>query len=176
MRIDDTPPQLNGAGYYHEVVAVNAVVQSDSQVCLPVYADLVQAVAGSTVCTALGDFLNGVTPDFVPALDALPTVTGAQLSVPWVRVSDGTLVSANLHIRLQGPVELLVDSTTSRDHTLTPVVEATFDAFGVLTIPNLIIGQSIYTVQAGLVPNSDPARFVSVTLIQTGTVPPPTGP
>jgi hypothetical protein len=53
IQIDATPPLIDSAAYYHEVVEVNGIVQLESLVCIPVFPNFVDANAGSSVCSAV---------------------------------------------------------------------------------------------------------------------------
>lgn len=170
IQIDNTPPQYGGNGYYHELVAVNGMTQPESAICLPVFANFILANIGSTVCASV---LAGVAPPPPLNLNALPSVTGSMLSLPFVRLFDGSLISAEIRITLNGPLAFEFVSITNLDSALTPVYEATYDLSGFLLINNLQVDSSLYSITANYVPDSNPIRFEN---IQATLIPPPPGP
>lgn len=169
IQIDATPPLLNTDAYYHEVVAVNTIPQPESLLCIPVFSTFVEAAAGSTVCDAVAslplDFLPGQTQ---AAIDELATVTGSMLSVPYIRLDDGGLISAEFKITNIGEVQFELLSYQVLDSSLAPLVEATFTDAGVLSLANLSVGAANYDVQATLVPDSNPLRLNSLNIVLLG--------
>lgn len=169
IQIDNTPPQLNGNGYYHELVTMNGMSQPESAVCLPVYANFILANAGSTVCNSV---LSGIMP--IPVdLNALASVTGSMLTLPFLRLWDGSLVSANIRITLNGPLTLEFVSYTDLDPALTPVYQANYDLAGVLLISNLQVGNALYDISATYVQDSSPVRFDNIQATLTSVLPGP---
>lgn len=158
IQIDNTPPVLNGSSYYHELVAINGIPQLESAMCLPVFANFVDANSGSTVCSNVQVLLPGVSGGQVD-LNALPTVTGSVLSVPFLRIFDGRLLSAEFRISLSGPVQFELVAFTELDSELTPAYEARFDLASVLYIDSLQVDAGLYDVRGSYVPGSDPVRF-----------------
>jgi len=157
--IDATPPILNGDAYYHEIVAVNGIAQPESEMCLPVYANFVLANIGSSVCSSVGGLGAGAPLD----LSALPSVTGDMLSLPFLRLWDGSLINAEFRITLKGPVELELVSYTELDATLLPTYEARFDLANILNIDNLQVDTAFYDIRATYVTDSNPVRFTGIT-------------
>ncbi|MFM1897715.1 MAG: hypothetical protein RLZZ385_2789 [Pseudomonadota bacterium] len=160
LQIDDSPPSIDGQNYYHEIVAVNGNLQAESAVCLPVFANLVLASQGSTVCQVVNDLLfsTALGSGFLD-LNALPTVTGNLLTIPFLRLFDGSLYSVDLRIINFGQLELEVQSVRALNSNLVPAMESTYDASDVLAIIGLDVGMTSYNLQAQLVPGSDPPRF-----------------
>lgn len=159
--VDNTPPTLAGDAYYHELVAINHVLQPESTACIPVFTNFILAsyTYSSSVCDAVQLLIPGVAPGVPLDLNALPTVTGSRLSLPFVRLYDGSLYRAELQVTLTGGVQLQLVSYTELDASLTPTVEATVDMAGVLNIASLSLNPGTYSVQATYVPDSDPVRF-----------------
>lgn len=162
IQIDNTPAVLNGDGYYHEIVAVNGSIQLESSLCLPVFANFVQANIGSNVCSNVQVQLPGVAPGVPLDLNAVPSVTGTMLSLPFLRLWDGSLISAELRITLQGPLTFEIVSYADLDSALTPLAEANYDLAGVLHINNLQVGAGFYDVTATYVQDSSPIRFAGI--------------
>ena len=171
IQIDTTPPVLGGESYYHEIVYINGIAQLESAMCLPVYANFVLANAGSNVCDSVQVLLPGVSPNVPLDLNALPSVTGSMLSLPFLRLYDGSLISAELRITLAGPVELEIVSYADLDPDLIPVYEAHYDLAGVLNIHSLAVDTAAYDIRATYVPDSNPIRFTN--LIATLLAPTP---
>ena len=165
--VDDTPPVLNGSNYYHQMAAVNGIVDYYSQGCVPVFANFVAAAAGSLVCDDVVDFL--VIPDTGEGADlaAVPTVTGSQISVPFIRIDDGSLISAEFTISNFSPLELRLDSYVTLDSSLAPTVEGTFDVEGQLILNELEVDTITYQVTASYVADSSPALFSDLVIVQT---------
>ena len=170
IQIDNTPPQLNGNGYYHEMVTVNGMPQPESAVCLPVFANFILANTGSTVCDSV---LAGVAPTPPVDLNALPSVTGSMLSLPFLRLWDGSLISAEIRITLNGPLAFEFVSYTDLDSGLTPVYEANYDLAGVLLINNLQVGRDLYDISGTYVTDSNPIRFENILATFISAVPGP---
>lgn len=173
IQIDNTPPVLNGDGYYHEIITVNGIAQLESSLCLPVFANFVQANIGSTVCDVVTVQVPGVAPSVPLDLNALPSVTGSMLSLPFLRLWDGSLVSAEMRIVLNGPLVFEIVSYANLDPALTPLYEAIYDVAELLHINNLQVGTSFYDVTATYVQGSSPIQFGA---IQAVLIPPVSGP
>ena len=168
IQIDTTPPILNGNSYYHEIVTVNNIPQLESTACIPVFSNFVEADTGSNVCSDVQALIPEAGQEDLADLDALPTVTGSMISLPFIRLFDGSLISAEFEVTFVGQSELQLLSYTELDSTLTPAFEATFDASGVLRISSLQVDTNFYDVQATYVPNSDPIRFSPLTIVLLG--------
>lgn len=137
IQIDNTPPNLNGAGYYHEMVTVNGMAQLESAMCLPVFANFILANIGSTVCDSVLGRVPGVAPTVPLDLNARPSITGTIIALPFLRLWDGGLISAELRITLNGPLALEIVSYADLDPALQPAFVADYDQTGVLRINNL---------------------------------------
>ena len=161
--IDATPPALNGDSYYHEIVAVNGIAQLESAMCLPVYANFVLANIGSSVCNNVQIQIPGLATGLPLDLNALPSVTGDMLALPFIRLWDGNLISAEFRITLKGPVELEMVSYAELDSALLPAYEANYDLANVLNIDNLQVDTAFYDIRATYVTDSNPVRFSGIT-------------
>ncbi len=170
IQIDNTPPRLNGNDYYHELVTVNGMPQAESAVCLPVFANFILANIGSTVCDSV---LAGVAPTPPVDLNALPSVTGSMLSLPFLRLWDGSLISAEIRITLNGPLTFEFVSYSELDPALTPVYTANYDLAGILLINNLQVGTDLYDISATYVTDSNPIRFANILTTFVSAVPGP---
>lgn len=159
IQIDATPPVLNTQTYYHEVVAVNGIPQFESLACIPVFLNFVDANAGSTVCSEVQALPLAFGPQGQAALDLEATVTGNRLSVPFIRLDDGSLIGAEFQITFFGEVRFELLNYQILDNTLVPVVEATLTDAGVLTLSSLLVDGIRYNIEATLEPDSDPAGF-----------------
>ncbi|MEX0963869.1 MAG: hypothetical protein WDZ52_07515 [Pseudohongiellaceae bacterium] len=171
VQIDSTPPLLNNEAYYHEVVEVNGAPQLESLVCIPVFPTFVEANAGSSVCNAVQGITLGFGPQSLANLDQVATVTGRQLSVPFIRLDDGSLVSAEFQITFFGEVRFELLSYQELDSSIVPVVEASLTSVGVLSLPNLLVGGINYDIEAALEPNSNPVRFGSLNIAALSSSP-----
>ena len=169
MQIDAVAPELDeGENYYHEIIAINSIPQDESRVCLPVYTDLLDATVGSTVCNIV-DQLQVATDTGTGFLDleALPTVDGNFLNVPFIRLNDNSLISAQFQIINFGQPELTLVDFQTIDADLTPATESRFDEFtGHLSIFALSLSEASYNVEVDLNPGSDPPRFENMLLIE----------
>lgn len=164
--IDATPPSLNGNSYYHELVSVNNVVQQESVSCIPVFASIVQALIPNTVCDeANAQYFGTAAP--VIDLNALPLVTGSRISVPFIRLFDGSLLAVELNVTSTGAVELQLASFAYLDSALLPAVESTYNDLGELLLRNLVIAAITYDVRASYVIDSNPITFTSMVITQT---------
>ena len=164
IQIDSTPPLIESAAYYHEVVEVNGVPQLESLVCIPVFANFVDAIAGSSVCSAVQNLPLTFGPQSLAGLDQVATVTGNQLSVPFIRLDDGSLISAEFRITFFGEVRFELLSYQVLDSSIVPVVEARFTDAGVLSLPSLLVGGLNYNIDATLEPGSDPVKLGSLNI------------
>ena len=50
IQIDDSPPMLDTESYYHQLISVNNIFKAESETCIPIFTDIVDAQAGSVVC------------------------------------------------------------------------------------------------------------------------------
>jgi len=164
IQIDSTPPLINSVGYYHEVVEVNGIPQLESLVCIPVFVNFVDANGGNSACGAVGNLPLTFGPQSLAALDQVATVTGRRLSVPYIRLDDGSLISAEFEITFFGQVRFELLSYKILDSSLTPVVEARFTDAGVLSLLNLLVGALSYDIEATLEPGSDPVKLGSLNI------------
>jgi len=164
--IDATPPILNTQAYYHEIVEVNRIPQLESLVCIPVFSTFVAAGAGSSVCDAVQasplDF--GPQATAIASLDDVATVTGNRLSVPFIRLEDGGLISAEFQITFFGEVRFELLSHQVLDGSLSPVAEASFTAAGILSLSNLLVGGLRYDISATLEPDTDPVKLGALSI------------
>lgn len=161
-----SPLALNGASYTHQIASVNGRLESEGAVCIPVFNDFVSANAGSTVCdTIIPPVESGGDTEIDTA--ATPTVVGSVFSVPFIRLFDGRLISASFSISNFGQFELRLDSFAELDAQIQPTIEGFYGESGFLLIRGLVFGGSTYTVEARLVPDSNPFTFTNVTIIQT---------
>ncbi|PCI80590.1 MAG: hypothetical protein COB20_02870 [SAR86 cluster bacterium] len=159
IQIDSTPPLIDSAGYYHEVVEVNGNPQLESLVCIPVFPNFVNANAGSSVCGAVQNLPLTFGPQSLAGLEQVATVTGNRLSVPFIRLDDGSLISAEFQITFFGEVRFELLSYQTLDSSIAPFVEARFTDAGVLSLPNLLVGGLNYDIDATLEPGSDPVKL-----------------
>lgn len=164
IQIDATPPTLNTETYYHEIVEVNGIPQLESFACIPVFPSFVAANVGSSVCSAVEDLPLTFGPQSLAGLDQVATVTGNRLSVPFIRLDNGGLISAEFQITFFGQVRFELLSYTTLDSSLAPVVEARFTDAGVLSLPNLLVGGLNYDIDATLEPGSDPVKLGSLNI------------
>ncbi len=172
IQIDSTPPLLDSAAYYHEVVQVNGVPQLESLACIPVFANFVDANAGSSVCSAVQNLPLTFGPQSSTELNRIATVTGNQLSVPFIRLDDGSLISAEFQITFFGQVRFELLSYQLLDSSLTPAAEARFTDAGVLSLRNLLVGAFLYDVDATLEPGSDPVKLGALNITVLSNDPP----
>ena len=169
LLIDDSPPVLNGDLYYHELVTVNSVPQLESAMCIPVFADLIDALGGNAACDAVQILIAGVETGLTIDLDEPPTITGSRLTLPFIRLSSGGLIRAEFMVVFNAEVELQMVSASALDPLLTPVLEASFDELsGLLFIGSLQVGANSYEVQTTYVVDSDPVRFSGLTALRLG--------
>lgn len=159
IQIDGSPPVFNTQTYYQEVVTVNGVPQVESLACLPVFLNFVDANVGSTVCSEVQNQPLSFGPQGQAALDQEATVTGNRLSVPFIRLDDGSLISAEFQITFFGEVRFELLNYQVLDSTLVPIAEATLTDAGVLTLSNLLVDGIRYIIEATLEPGSDPVRL-----------------
>ena len=167
--VDLTPPELDeGAHYYHEVIAINGNLQQESAACIPVYSDLLDASIGSNVCDVIDQLsiANEVGDGFLD-LEALPTITGNIVNVPFIRLNDSSLISAIFQVVNFGSPELELLSYQTIDGDLTPLTESRFDeSNGRLSILALGLEQATYNLELDVVQDSDPIRFNNLVLVE----------
>ncbi len=164
IQIDATPPVFNTDAYYHEVVTVNGSPQLESLLCIPVFPNFVEANEGSSVCGEVQNLPLSFGPQSMAGLDQVATVTGNRLSVPYIRLDDGSLLSAEFQITLFGSVRFELLSYQILDSSLTPAVEARFTDAGVLSLTNILVGGINYDIDATLEPGSDPVKLGSLSI------------
>lgn len=162
--IDSTPPLIDSAAYYHEVVEVNGNPQLESLICIPVFPNFVDANAGSSVCGAVQNLPLTFGPQSLASLNQVATVTGSQLSVPFIRLDDGRLISAEFRITFFGEVRFELLSYQVLDSSLAPLVEASFTDAGVLSLSGLLVGELSYDIDATLESGSDPVKLGSLNI------------
>ncbi|MCG8416162.1 MAG: hypothetical protein MI746_18240 [Pseudomonadales bacterium] len=171
IQIDETPPELDEEeNYYHEIIAVNSVLQMESADCIAVYTDLLDASIGSNVCTLVDELLlsTDVGTGFID-LEGLPTITGNLLTVPFIRLNDSTLVSAQFQVVNFdiGEPELVLLSYREINPNLIPVLQSSYnEATERLSIFGLELEEAVYDVFANLVVGSDPVTFEDVVLLE----------
>lgn len=171
IQIDATPPLLNNETYYHEVVTVNGTPQLESLMCLPVFLTFVDANAGSSVCDEVQNLALSFGPLTEVSLSQVASVTGNRLSVPFIRLDDGSLISAEFQITYVGAVRFELLSYQTLDSTLTPLVEARFTDAGVLSLSNLLVNSINYDIDATLEPGSDPVTLGALNITAQTTDP-----
>ena len=171
IQIDATPPVLNTEAYYHEVVTVNGFPQLESLLCIPVFQTFVDANAGSSVCGEVQNLPLTFGPQAMAGLDQVATVTGKRLSVPYIRLDDGSLISAEFQITFFGAVRFELLSYQLLDSALTPAVEARFTDAGVLSLTNILVGGINYDIDATLEPGSDPVKLGSLNITVLNAAP-----
>ena len=154
IQIDATPPLIDTATYYHEVVEVNGGPQLESLVCIPVFANFVDASAGRSVCSAVQNLPVTFGPQNPAGLDQVATVTDSRLSAPFIRLDDGSLIRAEFQITFFGQVRFELFSYQILDSSIAPAVEARFTGVGVLSLLNLQVGEPNYDIDATLEPLS----------------------
>lgn len=164
IQIDLTPPLLDSASYYHEVVEVNGSPQLESLICIPVFPNFVDANAGSSVCNEVQNLPLTFGPQSLSGLDQVATVTGNQLTVPFIRLDDGSLIRAVFQITFFGEVRFELLSYQILDSAIAPFVEARFTDAGVLSLSNLLVGELNYNIDATLEPGSDPIKLGSLNI------------
>ncbi|MFT4814524.1 MAG: hypothetical protein ACI80L_001013 [Pseudohongiellaceae bacterium] len=164
IQIDATPPLIDSAAYYHEVVEVNGIVQLESLVCIPVFPNFVDANAGSSVCSAVQNLPLTFGPQSLAGLVEVATVTGNRLSVPFIRLDDGGLISAEFQINFFDQVQFELLSYQVLDSSIVPLAEARFTDAGVLSLSNLLVGELNYDIDATLVTGSDPIKLGSLNI------------
>lgn len=171
IEIDSTPPELDeDENYYHEIIAVNSILQTESADCIAVYTDLLDASIGSNVCTLVDELLlsTDVGTGFID-LEALPTITGNLLSVPFIRLNDSTLISAEFQVVNFdiGEPELVLLSYREINPDLMPVLQSSYnEATERLTLFSLQLEEAAYDLFANLVVDSDPVTFEEVVLLE----------
>ncbi|PCJ25709.1 MAG: hypothetical protein COA96_06700 [SAR86 cluster bacterium] len=170
IQIDATPPVLNTEAYYHELVTVNTIPQLESLVCIPVFMTFVDASAGSTVCSTVQSLpLTFLPQQGQPVLDEVATVTGTQLSIPYIRLDNGSLISAEFKITNFGEVRFELLSYQTLDSSLSPIVEAFFTDTGLLSLFNILVGGINYDIQVTLMPDSNPVTLGSLNIVALGS-------
>lgn len=171
IQIDATPPVLNSDSYYHEVVTVNDSPQLESLVCIPVFASFVDANVGSSVCSDVQNLALTFGPQSQAGLADVATVTGNRLSVPYIRLDDGGLISAEFQITYFGAVRFELLSYEILDSTIAPLAEASFTDAGVLSLQNLLVNGISYNIDATLESGSDPVKLGSLNISVVNTNP-----
>ncbi len=171
LQIQESPPELaEGDNYYHEIIALNSVPQLESAHCMPVYTDLADADVGSSVCNLVNELLLSVDIDtgFVD-LEALPSVTGNILTVPFIRTDTGALVSATFQIVnvAIGQQELVLLSFRELNATLIPTLQSNYTtSIGLLQIRGLQLDEAVFDVVSSLDSESNPPTFRNVGLTE----------
>jgi hypothetical protein len=92
------------------------------------------------------------------------TVTGNRLSVPFIRLDDGGLISAEFQINFFDQVQFELLSYQVLDSSIVPLAEARFTDAGVLSLSNLLVGELNYDIDATLVTGSDPIKLGSLNI------------
>lgn len=167
--VDSAPPELDEDNhYYHEVIAINGDLQEESASCIPVYSDLLDASVGSNVCDVINQLgiANEVGEGFLD-LEALPTITGNIINVPFIRLNDSSLISAIFQVVNFGAPELELLSYRAINGDLTPLTESSFDeSTGRLSVLALGLDQATYNLEVDLVQDANPIRFNNLSLVE----------
>lgn len=162
IEIDAQPPELNeGENYLHEIVAINGALQNESARCIPVYTDLLDATVASGVCNVVNQLaIATATGTGFLDLEALPTITGNIINVPWLRLSDGSMVAAQFQVVNFGVPELELLSYQNINAALAPVLESSFDEVtNVLNINGISLAEATYNLSFIRVLETEPVRF-----------------
>ncbi len=159
IQIDDSPPMLDTESYYHQLVSVNNIYKAESETCIPVFTDIVDAQAGSTVCDDVENLVLDVGIGGEIDLDALPVVSGSNISIPFLRIFDGQLISGEFDISSFSPLQLTLVSYQLLDQELLPAVESDFAEDGTLTLLEITIDDVTYTITATYQDGTDPGVF-----------------
>jgi hypothetical protein len=172
IEIDSQPPALDeGDNYLHEIVAINGALQNESARCIPVYTDLVDATVASSVCGVVDQLAIATeTGSGFLDLEALPTITGNIINVPWLRLNDGSMVSAQFQVVNFGVPELELLSYQDINSALMPVLESSFDEVSnVLSINGISLAEAIYNLSFIRILDTEPVRFdrMELELVET---------
>lgn len=169
LEVDTQVPALDEDNHYlHEIIALNGVLQEESAHCIPIYTDLVDATVPSNVCDTV-DQLAIATETGTGFLDleALPTITGNIINVPWIRLDDGSFISAQFRVINFGVPELELLSYQSIEADLNPALESFFsDISNRLTINGISLAEAAYNLVFIMEIGTDPVRFGQMQLIE----------
>lgn len=164
---------LGTQGYFRESLLVNSEAAIDVGICLPIFGSLDTLLAGSDVCQHVPTVFRSIDPSQAGAvnnppvvvLTDVPSVNGSVLTLPFVRLSDGSLYQAQLRILSLQSLNLELIAATQLSSSLAPTLESTLSANNVLTVPSLTVNGVANTLSATLVVNSNPARFDNLVLM-----------
>ncbi|PCJ25337.1 MAG: hypothetical protein COA96_07635 [SAR86 cluster bacterium] len=166
---------ISGEGYFAQLVSVNRIPYLESIACLPVFQDILSAKSGSDVCSIFDPFISleqEIQSEQIiktePKIDLklLPSITGPLLTVPFIRTSDGLLLSAQFRVGLLEQLELELITVEFLESTLQPQIESIITINNRLIVKNLEIQGSLYDLEAQIEENSDPVTFFNVVLLK----------
>jgi len=146
------------------IVSVNNIFKAESEICIPVFTDIVDAQAGSAVCSDVENIVLDVGIEGEIDLEALPVVTGSIISVPLLRIFDGQLISGEFEISNFSPLELSLVSYQLLDEELLPTVESDYAEDGTLTLNEVTIDATPYSITATYQDGTDPAVFEALVI------------
>jgi hypothetical protein len=162
---------LEESDFFRQFGTVNNVAFSDAVVCLPVFPDLISATSGSDVCSrfvGLSDEAQepDTTPDGVFDLNLRPSIDGAIITVPYIRLFDGSLLSAQFNVLVFEQISLELISFEFISSELLPQIPSYFTAEGELQIRELALESDLYNLTLDHVVDSNPATFSDLELLK----------
>lgn len=170
VQIDATPPNFSVEGvsesYYQQGLAMNGLFFKESTACVPVYENFVDANAGNDVCAVLSaEEINIVGVDGLDITQS-PSVNGSTIDIPFLRLFDNTLITAEFRIVDFGSLELELVEYEFIDNSVSPNLESFYSESGFLVLRGLVVGTETFNVEARIVPDSNPIRFNNVQVFQ----------
>ncbi len=149
--------------YYISYAAVNNQIVPRASVCTPVLQDS-DDTAGYGDCEFVSEFFGSQPsgPRLTSNIDSTlqPVLNGSILTVPFIKLYDGGLISAQFKF-IQGSVLALeLIDVEYLEPRINPQTFGGFGSDGVLTLRNVKIGGELSTVQLKLFERSDPPLFL----------------
>lgn len=163
INIEETE-NLDGDNFLRQFAAVNNVIFPETEVCLPVYSDLISAATGSDVCTRLEAIDDEgsdspTNPEDLFDLTLKPSIAGSILTTPYIRLFDDSLLSAQFRVRIFEQISLELVDYEFLNQNLQPETPSFLNVQQELEIRGIEFEGTSYNLSLKFIEGSDPVSF-----------------
>lgn len=170
INIEETE-SLEGDAFVRQFAAVNNIVFPSTELCLPVYSDLISAATGNDVCArfaAINDEASDppTNPDDLFDLTLKPSIAGSILTAPYISLFDGSLLSAQFRVGIFEDISLELIDYEFLNPELQPEAPSFLNSQQELEIRGIQFQGTSYNLFLKFIEGSDPATFSDLVITQ----------